>query len=77
MTLENLLRIGKLKARAADERELQRLLDSAQLALKDAAVADLSGDSRMNLAYRAMMQAALVAVLANGYRPSTSEPGHH
>jgi hypothetical protein len=26
MTLENLLRIGKLKARAADEREIARLL---------------------------------------------------
>jgi len=59
MTLENLLRTGQLKAHAADERELQRLLDSAQLALKDAAFADLSGDSRLNLAYRAMMQAAL------------------
>ena len=75
--MENLLRIGKLKAHAADEREILRLLDSARLALKDAAVADLSGDSRLNLAYRAMMQAALAAVLANGYRPSTSEPGHH
>ena len=77
MTLENLLRTGQLKAHAADERELQRLLDSAQLGLKDAALAELSGDSRLNLAYRAMMQAALAAVLANGYRPSTSEPGHH
>lgn len=75
--MENLLRIGKLKAHAADEREILRLLDSAQLALKDATVAELSGDSRLNLAYRAMMQAALAAVLANGYRPSTSEPGHH
>ena len=38
MTLENLLRTGQLKPHAADERELQRLLDSAQLALKDATV---------------------------------------
>ena len=75
--MENLLRTGKLKAHAADEREILRLLDAAQLALKDAAVAELSGDSRLNLAYRAMIQAALAAVLANGYRPSTSEPGHH
>jgi hypothetical protein len=59
MTLENLLRTGQLKAHAADEREILRLLDSAQLALKDAAVADLSSDSRLNLAYRAMMQTAL------------------
>ncbi|MDA1117909.1 MAG: hypothetical protein O2979_07855 [Proteobacteria bacterium] len=33
MTLENLLRIGKLKAHAADEREMARLLDSASPAV--------------------------------------------
>jgi hypothetical protein len=33
MTLENLLRIGKLKARAADEREIARLLEAADVAL--------------------------------------------
>ena len=77
MTLENLARIGKLKAHAADEREITRLLESADRALKDASVAELSTDSRLELAYRALMQAALAAMLASGYRPATSEPGHH
>jgi hypothetical protein len=77
MTLENLLRTGQLKAHAADERELARLLESAEVALNDAKLASLSSISRLDLAYRAIMQAALAAVLANGYRPSTSEPGHH
>jgi hypothetical protein len=77
MTLENLLRTGQLKAHAADERELARLLESAEVALNDAKLASLSSTSRLDLAYRAIMQAALAAVLANGYRPSTSEPGHH
>ncbi len=77
MTLDNLARIGKLKAHAADEREIARLLESADRALKDASAATLSSDSRLELAYRALMQAALAAILANGYRPSTSEPGHH
>lgn len=77
MTLENLARIGKLKAHAADEREIARLLESSDRALKDAPVAGLSTDSRLELAYRALMQAALAAMLANGYRPATSEPGHH
>jgi hypothetical protein len=77
MTLENLARIGKLKAHAADEREIARLLESADRALKDASVAGLSTDSRLELAYRTLMQAALAAMLANGYRPATSEPGHH
>ena len=77
MTLENLLRIGKLKAHAADEREISRLLESAERGLKDASVAGLSTDSRLEIAYRGLMQAALAAMLANGYRPATSEPGHH
>jgi hypothetical protein len=77
MTLENLARIGKLKAHAADEREIARLLESADRVLKDASVAGLSTDSRLELAYRALMQAALAAMIANGYRPATSEPGHH
>lgn len=77
MSLENLLRIGKLKAHAADEVEIARLLESADRALVDAARATLSSDSRLELAYRALMQAALAAMLAKGYRPATSEPGHH
>lgn len=75
--MENLARIGKLKAHAADEREIARLPESADRALKDASVAALSTDSRLELAYRALMQAALAAMLASGYRPATSEPGHH
>lgn len=77
MTLENLLRIGKLKAHAADDAEIARVLASAERALKDASLAALSADSRLDLAYRSIMQAALAAMLANGYRPATSEPGHH
>lgn len=77
MTLDNLLRIGKLKAHAADEREIARLLESAERALQDASVAALSSDGCLDLAWRAVMQAALAAVMANGYRPVTSEPGHH
>jgi len=61
MTLDNLLRIGKLKAHAADEREIARLLESAERALKDACVPGLSGDSRLDLAWRTVMQAALAA----------------
>jgi hypothetical protein len=45
--------------------------------LADASVAELSSDSRLDISYRVIMQAALVAMLASGYRPATSEPGHH
>ena len=77
MTLDNLLRIGKLKPHAPDKTEIERLLAAAERALRDAAVQALSSDSRLDLAYRAIMQGALVAMLASGYRPATSEPGHH
>ena len=77
MTLQNLLRIGKLKAHAAGKVEIDRLLAAAERALADATLNDLSSVSRLDLAYRAIMQAALAAMLANGYRPATSEPGHH
>lgn len=50
---------------------------AAERALADASVAGLSSDARLDLAYRGIMQAALVAMLANGFRPATSEPGHH
>jgi hypothetical protein len=77
MSLENLLRIGKLKPHAAERVEVARLLAAAERGLKDAGNAALSGDSRLDLAYRAVVPAALAAMLANGFRPSTSEPGHH
>jgi hypothetical protein len=77
MTLENLLRIGKLKPHAADKAEIGRLIAAAGRALADAGIERLSSDARLDLAYRAIMQAALAAMLAEGYRPATSEPGHH
>lgn len=77
MTLDNLLRVGRLKAHAADEREIARLLASAEQALTDARNTSLSAGSRLDLAYKTLIQAALAAMLAKGYRPATSEPGHH
>jgi hypothetical protein len=77
MTLDNLLRIGKLKPHAAEQAEIGRLLAAAKRALADAGIERLSSDARLDLAYRAIMQAALAAMLAQGYRPATSEPGHH
>jgi hypothetical protein len=77
MTLHNLLRIGKLRAHAADKAEIDRLSAAAERALADARLSDLSADSRLDVAYRAIMQTALIAMLANGYRPATSEAGHH
>lgn len=66
MTLDNLLRIGKVKAHAADKVEIGRLLASVERALAAAGVPGLSAGTRLDAAYRALLQAALVAMLARG-----------
>lgn len=77
MTLQNLLRIGRLKQHVPTPAEVQRLLASIDRNLADAAVSSISDETRFDAAYKSVMQCALVALLAAGYRPSTSEPGHH
>ena len=77
MTLQNLLRIGRLKEHTPTPGEVQLLLAAIERNLADAAVEALSDETRFDVAYKAVMQCALVAMLAAGYRPSTSEPGHH
>lgn len=77
MTLENLVKIGKLKPHKANREEIARLLAAVRRNMKDAKLASLSPESRFDIAYKAVMQCALIAVMANGFRPSTSEPGHH
>ncbi len=77
MSLDNLARIGQLKAHTPNAAETLRLLASAGRFLKDAHVAGLSDETRFNVGYNAIMQCALVALMASGYRPATSVPGHH
>ena len=77
MTLENLVQIGKLKPHKTTRAEIARLLAAVRRNLKDARHDDISPESRFDIAYKAAMQCALIAVMANGFRPSTSEPGHH
>ena len=77
MTLQNLLRIGKLKGHSPTGAEVLRLLLAIDRNLADAAVCYVSDETRFDAAYKAVMQCALTAMMASGYRPSTSEPGHH
>lgn len=77
MTLQNLLRIGRLKEHAATAQEVQRLLVAIDRNLADADVTTISDETRFDAAYKAVMQCALVAMMVSGFRPATSEPGHH
>jgi hypothetical protein len=53
------------------------LLTAAQRSLQDARVQEISLESGFDAAYNAILQAALAALMANGYRPDTNQPGHH
>lgn len=66
--LDNLARIGKLKAEPPSARELTGLLDSARARLADATHAALAFDSRFDLAYNASHALALYALRRAGYR---------
>lgn len=45
--------------------------------LGDARAEIISDETRFDAAYKAIIQLALIAMMASGYRPSTNEPGHH
>jgi hypothetical protein len=75
--LDNLFSIGQLKVHPADAAEIQRLLQAAQRNIADSRVSAVSAETRFDAAYKAIMQSALVAVMANGFRPDTNRPGHH
>lgn len=77
MTLENLVKLNKLKPQRTNSDEVAKLLSAAQCNIQDAHVAGISATTRFDVAYKAIMQCALICIRASGYRPSTSEPGHH
>ena len=77
MTLQNLLAIQRLQAFEATAEGVQRLLAAAARNLADAKLAALSADNRFDAAYKTIMQCAMIGLWANGYRTSTSQPGHH
>ena len=77
MSLENLHKIGQLKPHTPTRAETGRLLAAAERNLVDAAKPDNSPETRFDCAYKTLMQSALVAMQASGYRPDTKRPGHH
>lgn len=66
--LDNLVRIGQLKAEPPAQAELDGLIRSGQRRLTDAANAGLSLESRFDLAYNAAHALALAALRWHGYR---------
>jgi hypothetical protein len=77
VTLENMLAIHKLVAQAPDKAGIARLLAAAARNLADAQLSSVSNDNRFDAAYKTILQCAMVALWAKGFRTSTSQPGHH
>lgn len=66
--LDNLVKIGKLKAEKATADEVTGLIRSGKARLADAKNAGLNIESRFDLAYNAAHALALAALRAGGYR---------
>jgi len=66
--LDNLVRIGRLKAEPASRREFAGMIKSARTRLADAQNQSLDPDSRFDLAYGAAHRLALAALRHQGYR---------
>lgn len=66
--LDNLVRIGQLKAEPRNAQEVTRMLAMAQTRLSDARLSNLSLEGRFTSAYNAAHAAALAALRWHGYR---------
>ena len=66
--LENLARAGQLKREPPDAAEYEGLLHSGRVRLTDADRAELSLESRFDLAYNAAHALSLAALRRHGYR---------
>ena len=66
--LDNLVRVGHLKAEPRNVQEVTRMLAMAQTRLKDAKLNNLSLEGRFTSAYNAAHAAALAALRWHGYR---------
>ncbi len=76
MSLQNL--VGRsLEAVEPERAAIGRLLAAAGRNLADAQITGLSAETRFDASYKAIMQCAMAALQANGYRTLTSQPGHH
>lgn len=67
-SLDNLVRIGKLKAEPPAQSEFDGLVRSGMVRLRDAENAALSLESRFDLAYNAAHALSLAALRWHGYR---------
>lgn len=77
MNLPNLVQHGRLERCVPNAVDVERLLRAARQSLSDAGCEQITAPTRFDAAYEAIMQAAIAALLAIGYRTTSSRGGHH
>lgn len=77
MSLQNLARIGQLVEHETDASQVGKLMEAAAQCVNDARQSSIGMETRLDAAYKASMQFAMIALWANGYRPAKNKPGHH
>ena len=75
--LLNLQRIGQIEVVPFSAELLAKMLNVASSRLQDALRIDNSMETRFDCAYTAIRAVADAALLKQGFRTSTSKPGHH
>ncbi len=76
MSLDNLVGIS-LEVIEPDANSIMRLLAAARRNIADSKIKGISAENQFDVAYKAIMQIANLALQASGYRTLTSKPGHH
>lgn len=75
--LQNLQKVGQLDSVPFSKALMDRMLTAARSRLQDALLTQNSFETRFDCAYTAIRAVADAALLKQGYRTSTSKPGHH
>ncbi|MES2944770.1 MAG: hypothetical protein V4772_18030 [Pseudomonadota bacterium] len=75
--LLNLARIGLLEPVPLSAELVSRMLTSAKQRLRDAEFTQNSAETRFDCAYTAIRTVADIGLHLQGFRTSTSKPGHH
>ncbi len=77
INLLNLAKIGQLDLVPLSVELVKRMLLSARQRLRDAEFTQNSPETRFDCAYTAIRVVADIGLHLNGFRTSTSKPGHH
>jgi len=75
--LSNLAKIGQLEPVTYSKELVERMLATAGQRLRDAELTQNSDETRFDCAYTAIRAVADIGLHINGFRTSTSKPGHH